>query len=93
MTFFMLGRYSAEAAKGISSDRTAKATTVVKNLGGEVKSMYALMGEYDVALIIEFPGVHEAMKASVALSRLTGIAFVTAPAVSVEEFDAMAKGA
>ena len=90
MTFLMLGKYTSESAKGISRERTGKATAVVKNLGGQVTSMYALMGQHDVALIIEFPGVNEAMKASVALSRLTGIGFETAPAVPVDEFDEMA---
>jgi uncharacterized protein with GYD domain len=90
VTFLMLGKYSQDAAQGISRQRTEKATAVIKNLGGQTKSMYALLGGHDLALIIEFPGVEEAMKASVALSRLTGVAFVTSPAMPVEAFDRIA---
>jgi uncharacterized protein with GYD domain len=87
--FFMFGKYSSEAIKGIGAKRTEKAVEIIKKLGGEVKSMYALLAEQDVILIVSLPGVEEAMKASVALAKLTGIAFTTAPAVSVEEFDKM----
>ena len=37
--------------------------------------------------IVNFPGTEQAIKASVALSKTTGIAFTTLPAVTVEEFD------
>jgi uncharacterized protein with GYD domain len=90
VTFIMLGKYSSEAMEGISGERTEKATAVIKNLGGQVTSMYALMGGYDLALIVEFPGVQQAMQASVALNRLTGVGFVTCPAIPVDEFDEMA---
>jgi uncharacterized protein with GYD domain len=90
-TFLMLGKYSPEASKGISSKRTEEAVSLIKKFGGEVKSMYALLGEKDLAFIITFPGIAEAMKASVALSKLTGVSFSTLPAVTIEDFDKMAK--
>jgi len=86
-TFFMLGKYSSEALKGISAGRTDKALKLVKKFGGEVKSMYALLGEIDLVFIVTFPDVEKAMQASVALNKLTGISFTTLPAVTVEEFD------
>ena len=86
-TFLMFGRYSSEAVKQISAERTGKATSVIKKFGGQVNSMYALLGEYDLVLIVELPGVEEAMKASLALTQLTGISFSTSPAVTVETFD------
>ena len=85
--FFIFGKYSSEAIKGISPKRTEKAVEVIKKAGGEVKSMYALLSEQDLVLIVSFPGIEEVMKVSVALTKLTGIAFTTAPAVEVEEFD------
>jgi len=85
--FFMFGRYSSEALKGISSKRTKEAVSLIKKFGGDVKSMYALLGEKDLVFILTFPGIEQAMKASIALSKLTGIAFTTLPAVTVEEFD------
>lgn len=89
-TFVMFGRYQSEGVKGISAGRTAKAADVVKKSGGELKSIYALLGKSDVLLIADFPGVKEAMKASIGLTRLTGLALNTSPAVSVEEFDKLA---
>ena len=86
-TFFMFGKYSAEAIKGMSVDRTGKAEEAIKKFGGSMQSMHALLGEHDLVLIADLPGVPEAMKASVALHKLTGIAFSTAPAVTVNEFD------
>ncbi len=86
-TFFMLGKYSSEALKGISAGRTEKALKLIKKFGGEVKSMYALLGEIDLVFILTFPDVEKAMQASVAMNKLTGISFTTLPAVTVEEFD------
>jgi uncharacterized protein with GYD domain len=88
-TFFMFGKYTSEALKGMSAERTGEATWLIRKLRGEVKSTYALLGERDLALIVDFPGIQQAMKTSVALSKLTGISFVTSPAVPVEEFDRM----
>lgn len=88
-TFLMFGKYTAEAVKGVSADRTGKAVDLMKKFGGKVLSMYALLGEKDLVLIVDFPDVEQAMKASAALSRMTGIAFATCPAVAVEQFDKM----
>ncbi len=54
--------------------------------------MYATLGQNDLVLILDFPGVKEAMKASVALTKLTGIGFTTSPAVPVNVFDKMMAG-
>ncbi len=86
-TFFMFGRYSAEAIKGMSAKRTKEAEGLFKKYGGKVEAMYALLGEKDLVFILTFPGMEQAMKASVALSKATGISFTTLPAVTVEEFD------
>ncbi len=86
-TFLMFGKYSSEAMKGMSSKRTEEAKSLVKKFGGEVKSMYSLLGEKDLVFILTFPGIEQAMQASVALSKSTGISFTTSPAVTVEEFD------
>jgi len=91
-TFFMFGKYGSEAAlKEASADRTRQAVGAIRKLGGEVQSMYALLGEHDLTLIVELPGAEEAMKASLTLSKLTGISFSTAAAVPVENFDNLLK--
>jgi uncharacterized protein with GYD domain len=83
----MFGRYSSEALKGMSAKRTKESESLIKKFGGKVESMYALLGEKDLVFIVTFPGIEQAMKASVALSKMTGISFATLPAVTVEEFD------
>jgi uncharacterized protein with GYD domain len=86
-TYFMFGIYSADAMDDISADRTAAAEKLIKSYDGKITSMYALMGEEDLILITEFPDNRKAIQASVALSKLTGISFSTAPAIEVAEFD------
>jgi len=85
--FLMFGKYTSEGVKGISSERTDKARDLIREKGGKVISMYAVMGEHDLVFTIDFPGADEAMAASVALYKLTGIHFTTSPVVDVEQFD------
>ena len=85
--FLMLGRYSVEAIKSINAERTKKVEETIKKSGGKIDLMYALLGRYDLAFIVDFPSVSEAIKASVALTKLTGIGFTSSPAITVEEFD------
>ena len=85
--FFMFGKYSPEARRDISAERTQQAMEVIKKLGGEVNAMHALLGPYDVLFCVTLPGIEDAIKASLALSDLTGISFTTCPAVTVEAFD------
>lgn len=91
-TFFMFGKYSPEALKEMSAERTDKAVSLIKKFGGELNSMYALLGEQDLVLIVDFPELEQAIKASVALTKMTGVSFSSSPAVPVEEFDKMIAG-
>ncbi len=86
-TFFLFGKYSVEALKELSSDRTKKAEALIEKFGGKVHSMYALFGEKDLVFIIDFATPHDALKTSIALTKMTGISFSTSPAVTVAEFD------
>jgi uncharacterized protein with GYD domain len=86
-TYLMLGQYSEGSVKEISVKRTKDALALVKQYGGKVKDGYAMLGEQDLLLILEAKDNPTAMKISVGLSKLLGIAFTTAPAVSMEEFD------
>jgi len=83
----MLGKYSKEAIEKISSKRTEKALEIIKNSGGKIENMFALLGSFDLAFIIDFPKIEDAIKTSVELSKLTGIGFTTFPAITIEEFD------
>jgi uncharacterized protein with GYD domain len=85
--FLMFGKYSSEATKDISSDRTKKSRKVIQKNGGKIISMFAVMGEHDLVFTIDFPDADKAITTSVALHKLTGIHFTTSPVVDVEQFD------
>jgi len=86
-TYVMFGKYTSKAMKEMSKDRTAQAGALIGKYGGQVKAAYALLGQTDLLLIADFPGTAEVVKASLALTRLTGIGFSTSPAIPIEEFD------
>ncbi len=90
-TFFMFGKYSEQALKKISAERTRKAITVIQKYGGRVKSVYALLGANDLVFIVSLPSAAQATLVSLALAKLTGISFTTSPAIPVDEFDRLAK--
>ena len=91
-TYFMFGRYSSESLNQMSTQRTDKAVSLLYKFGGQVHSMYTLLGEQDIVLIVEFPDLEQVMKASIALTKMTKIAFHTTPAIAVEDFDKIITG-
>ncbi len=91
-TFIMTGRYSAEAIKQISANRTTKAAKIIQQCGGKIVAVYATLGKNDLLAIVEFPGVSDAIKASVGLNKALGIAFSSVPAIGLEEFDKLVGG-
>jgi uncharacterized protein with GYD domain len=86
-TFLMSGKYSPMSLQDASPERTKKAIKVAKQFKGRIEKMYATLGSHDLLVIADFPGTEEAMRASIALTKLTGIGFTTMPAVSVDVFD------
>ncbi len=86
-TYFLFGKYSHDAVTQMSAQRTIEGDAVIEKNGGKIKAGYALLGKYDLVLIVDFPSVEQALKSSVALAKLLGISFSTSPAVSIEEFD------
>ena len=93
MTFFFFGGYTHDSLHEISGERTERAYDLFEERGGKLLSAYALLGDRDLALIADLPGIHEAMLVSVGLTKLTGISFNTSPAVSMEQFDRLIEGA
>jgi len=86
-TFMMLGRYSAQGLKNASAVRTRKAEHLVSRMHGKIINIYALMGDYDLLLLIDLPGMFEAITLSAGLTKLTGVSFKTSPAMPIKEFD------
>ena len=91
-TFVMFGNYTQASMEDISASRTEKAQEVIQAHGGETIGIYALLGAFDLMLIVDLPDVETAMQVSLELTRLTGIGFQTSPAVDVAAFDALASG-
>ena len=87
--FMMFGKYTSEAMRGISPQRTDQAIELIEENGGKVISMYAVMGEHDLVLTLDFADADSAFATSVGLNKLTGIAFTTSPVVDVEQFDSL----
>ena len=92
-THFMFGNYSSGGIKGISANRTEKCNDIFEKLGGKVKSIYALLGCYDIVITVDLPSSEEAIKASIAIGKETSISFRTFPAISVDLFDQIASEA
>lgn len=92
-TFFLFGSYSKEALSGIDARRTRRAEEVIHGFGGKLHSVYGLLGKPDIVMIVELPGIPEAMQASIMISKATGLSFETKPAVPVADFDRIAEAA
>ena len=91
-TFVMIGKYSPAAMEGICAQRTDQAVALMGKFGGKLEAAYALLGERDLVFVADFPDTEAAMKASVALTKATAIAFMTSPAVTIAEFDKLTEG-
>jgi len=86
-TFFFIGTYTADALNDARTDRTERVVGIIEDLNGHIVDIYGLLGGFDLVIIANLPGNTQAMQASIALSRETGIRFDTRPAVSVKQFD------
>ena len=89
--YLILGKYSIAGIKGASAGRTKKAVSIIRKNGGRVDAIYALIGEYDLALLADFPNNARLLKAVIALTKLTGIGFTSFPALTIQEFDKLIK--
>lgn len=91
-TYFFFGSYTQDALDGIDAQRTKAAEEIITGFGGKLRSVYALLGDIDIVMIAELPGVPEAVQVSIALNQKTGISFSSAPALPVADFDRIASG-
>ncbi len=84
-TFLIFGKSSPKELKELSVKYKAEIVRLVKDTGGDVGSMSVMLEKYMI-LISAFPGIKTAEKASITLSKFTGISFRTLPAIPVDEF-------
>ena len=87
--YLMLGNYTNPSVHDIKVARTKEAVGIIEKNNGQVVSMYAMLGQFDVVLIVNLPGNREAMEVSVGLSKVTGIHFNTGPVIPIDRFDEM----
>lgn len=92
-TYFIFGNYTPEGVNQITTKRTEDVSSVVKQCGGELREIYALLGNNDLCFICEFNSVEDAAKASLGITKRTGIGCTTCPAISVSDFDQIASQA
>lgn len=90
-TYLMFGTYSPESLKAVTEARGHEAIALIEKCGGQYKTGYALLGGVDIVVVVDLPDNARAIQASVALSKLLGVSFRTAPAVDIFEFDKLAQ--
>lgn len=91
-TYLLFGSYTPESMKAVTARRTDEALALIERYGGEFKAGYALLGAVDLVVILDLPDTEHAMQTSAALTRLLGVSFRTAPAVSIDVFDKLMAG-
>lgn len=85
-TFLMFGNYTTASIRQISSKRTEQVVETIRQFGGEVQAMYALLGAFDIVIVAQFPSMEEASNVSMVMSQALGVSFSTMPAIPVEGF-------
>jgi uncharacterized protein with GYD domain len=91
--YVTLMKYTTEGIKGISAERGQQIRSLVESKGGKPVAGYALMGEWDVLSIWEYPDEKSAMSALVAIGKMGVFTTQTMTAVPVEEFQNLAQNA
>lgn len=85
--YMMFGKYNPGSMAEISPQRSDEAQALIQSNGGTVQAAYAMLGDNDLLLVVDFPDLSAAIKTSVNLSKHLGVSFSTTPAVTIEEFD------
>ncbi len=91
-TYIMFGKYTAEGFAQMSPERTEKVIDIIKKHKGEIHKMFAILGQFDLIFMVDFPNTESAVHASVTISKYSGINFTTSPALPVEMFDELISG-
>ncbi len=89
-TFFIFGKYTNESLQKISPKRTKQVESMIHQKGGQVLQIYGLLGQFDLVVIADLPGIESAFEISLSLTKITGIGFTSVPAVEVKAFDEIA---
>lgn len=86
-TYIALGKFAEKGISNIkdSPTRVNEARATVKKMGGELKSFYYTMGQYDFVSVAEWPSNEAAMTFLLALGSLGNVKTETLVAIPVEQ--------
>lgn len=91
-TYVHLVNYTTEGVQNIG-DHEPQPEDVIESLGvGELKSLYATLGQYDVVAITEFPDDETAAQFSIAMSSGGHSSAETLAAFTQDEFAELIEG-
>ena len=89
--YLILFKYTQKGAAAIkeSPKRVEQAMEIAKKLGGNVKTFYLLMGQFDTVFLLEAPDDETATKISMAISALGNVSTQTMRGFTLDEFKKM----
>ena len=89
--YLILFKYTQKGAAAIkeSPKRVEQAMEIAKKLGGNVKTFYLLMGQFDTVFLLEAPDDETATKISMAISSLGNVSTQTMRGFTLDEFKKM----
>jgi uncharacterized protein with GYD domain len=87
-TYIMLFRFTRRGIENIkeSPSRVEAAKKVLRDMGGEVKAFYMVLGRYDTVLIVEVPDDETVAKIALHLGRLGNVRTETLRAFTENEY-------
>lgn len=90
-TYLILFKYTQKGVAAIkdSPRRVEQAMEIAKKLGGNVKSFYLLMGQFDTVFLLEAPNDETATKISMAISAFGNVSTQTMRGFTLDEFKKM----
>jgi len=93
--YVTLGTYTAEAMQHISEvpQHFQRNRSLIESGGGKLIGVYALMGEWDLLVITEFPDEKRALSALLTICKTGRMTTQTMTALPFEEFATLASNA
>jgi len=87
-TYISLCRWTQKGVEGVkkSPERLEQFKQMVKSAGGEVKSFYLTMGQYDFVIVLEAPDDAAAARITLALGALGNARTETLKSFNEEEY-------
>ena len=89
--YLILFKYTQKGAAAIkeSPKRVEQAMELARQMGGNVKSFYLLMGQFDTTFLLEAPDDETAAKISMAISAHGNVSTQTMRGFTLDEFKKM----